>query len=149
MPEYRPDELLHGGESIQVQLRSGGACGIFVRQITPRELTAYLQAEMGGDEAVIAMTCRQLDGAPVPLDDLTLEAFESLLEADARQNFTAARAKEKRDIARAGRQIAALRDANPDAYKELQSAQSAALGSLISSLEPSPPALAAGASASK
>jgi hypothetical protein len=125
-------QIIAGGEEVAVQYR-GQPATAFVRQIRPTELTRYMQAESAGEEDVLKFVAR-ISGEPVDLDALDLPSYELLLEADQRQNFTAARAREKREIARAARQLQVLRDSDPDTYRALQRKQSAAMESLLGSL---------------
>jgi hypothetical protein len=127
--------IVAGGEEVPVTI-AGRSLRAFVRQVRPTELDDYLRAEEQGEEAVLAMTTT-VEGQSVDPDALSLEDWEALVAADERQNFTYARAREKRVAARAERQLAQLRAANPDLYKRLQAKQETAMESLISSLEPS------------
>ena len=127
--------VVAGGERVPVHI-GGKRALAFVRQVRPTELDAYLRAEEHGEEAVLQLTAT-VEGSPIEPDALSLEDWEELVAADARQNFTFARAREKRLAARAERQLAQLRAYNPELYKSLQKKQEAAMGSLISSLEPS------------
>lgn len=140
-------QVIAGGEIVEINYR-GAKTTAFVRQVRPTELTQYLQAEATGEEAVLAMVATGSDGDTIDLNELDLASFEALIEADQRQNFTAARAKEKRETARAGRQLAILREGDPDTYRELQKKQTAVMESLLSSLGPSSPEQGAGSSAS-
>lgn len=133
------DDLINGGELLDLPLRTGKEVRVFVRQVTASELMRYLQAEAEGEEAVLAMTCRVAGTDEViDLDTLTLESYEALLAADQRQNFTAARAREKREAARAARQMAVLRETDPELYRKVLRQQEQAMESLLSSLEQLP-----------
>lgn len=138
-----PAQILAGGETIET--RAAGT--VFVRQVKPTEVIRYLQAEAEGEEAVLTLVCRREDGQPFALDDLSIDEYEAALEVDRRQNFTAARKREAREADRAARQMAALREQNPDAYAQLVKKQSEVMGSMFSSLVPSQPDAGAGSNA--
>jgi len=139
------DDLINGGELLDLPLRTGKEVRVYVRQVTASELLSYLKAEAEGEEAVLAMTCRVAGSdEAIDLDTLTLESYEALLAADQRQNFTAARAREKREAARAARQMAVLRETDPELYRKLQRQQEQAMESLLSSLEQLPSESGAG-----
>ena len=143
-----PSHILVGGETIDITLPDGTKSSAFVRQVKPSELPAYLEAEARGEEAVLTMVAT-IDGQPIDPDALTLDSYELLIEADQRQNFIAARKREKREGERAGRMLDSLKTANPSLHAKLIKNMETETLSLISSLTPSPEAAAAGESAHK
>lgn len=137
-------QVLAGGEEVPICYR-GQPVVAWVRQVTPRELLDYLRSEAEGEEAVLALVVR-IEGEPeVDLDQVDLEGYEALIEADRRQNFTHARRREERETARAMRQLQQLRDSDPETYRKVQQMQGQALESLLSQLGPSVPEPGAGA----
>lgn len=140
-------QIIAGGEEVAVRYR-GEEMVAFVRQVRPTELVSYLRAEATGEEDVLRLVV-SIGDEPIDLDALNLPSYEALIEADQRQNFTAARAREKRETVRAARQLATLRESDPDSYRALQKRQVAAMESLLGSLEPSSPEPATGKSAAQ
>ena len=141
-----PTETLAGGERVPCTLADGTSVNIFIRQVKPSELLAYLEAEAGGEEAVLRLVASR-DGQPLDLDTLSLDSYEALIEADQRQNFTAARKREKREGERAARMLDSLKVANPEMHAKIMQTMGAETQSLISSLTPSPAAAAPGKTA--
>ncbi len=139
-----PADIVAGGEYINAATQAGGTLRVFVRQVKPSELLAYLESEAISEERVLAMVCRDESGNPVDLDELTLEGYEALIEADQRQNFTAARKREKREGERAARQMEALRETNPAMHAKIIESMGAEMKSIISSLTPQPEGAEAG-----
>lgn len=135
-----------GGEIVDC-IYDGREVAIFVRQVTPGQLLDYLRAEAIGEEKVLRMVCALKDFPdPIDLDKLSLDAYEALIEADARQNFTHARRREAREAARARRTMEGLAASNPELHARLTAEQGKALESMLSLLKPSPEAAAAGES---
>lgn len=141
------EQVLVGGEEVPV-VYCGQRVTAFVRQVRPTELTEYLRREAAGEDDILALVAT-FDGDPIVLEDLDLDSYDALIEADQRQNFTAARRKEEREAARAARQMAMLREFDPGAYQRLEAAQVEATESLLSSLAPSASEQGAGAKSSQ
>jgi hypothetical protein len=136
-----PTQIIAGGESVPVELDDGTKTTVFVRQVKPSELAAYIEAEAKGEAAVLAMTAGIDD-----LDTITLDSYDALIEADARQNFTHARKREQREGERAARLMDALKRSNPDLHAELMAQAKRETQSLLSSLTPLPEVAEAGGS---
>lgn len=127
---YEPTgaQTIAGGEAVPVKFRDGSAREVFVAQLRPSQLEAYLVAEVRGELGPIEL----VTGLPVAqLDELDLSSLEALLEADLRQNFSYARRYEKRRAAAALQQLEALRLAAPEQFNRI-------LGELEQRLSPSP-----------
>lgn len=126
------EQVIAGGEEVAV-VYHGQPATAFVRQVKPTELADYLRREAKGENDILELVAT-IDGAAVDLSALGLDSYDALIEADQRQNFTAARRKEKREAARAARQLAVLRETDPTTYKQLHGMQEKAMESLLSSL---------------
>jgi len=137
-----PLQIAAGGETVESP--SGP---LFVRQIAASELMAYLRAEAEGEEAVLRMVVRSIDGSSVDIGALDLDTYEALIEADQRQNFTHARRREAREAERAARMLENLREQNPALAQRLETEQARLLALMLSSAVPSPSGSGAGESA--
>lgn len=112
-------QIIVGGESVQCVSSTGEPSTVFVRQLRPSELGAYVEAEAKGELFPLILTT----GLGLEeLDDISLDSIEALIEADARQNFTHARRHEKRRAAVVERQLDVLRVQSPEAYAKMQDA---------------------------
>lgn len=138
-------QLIAGGEVVPLTFKGTlhQRDNAFVRQVRPSEVARYLQLESDELATLLFVT----DLSAVEIDALTLDAYERLVAADRRQNFSAARARERRESERAARQLEVLRETNPEVYAELTAATKGRVESLISSLAPSPSAPAPGSTA--
>lgn len=134
-------QTIAGGESVPVIFRNDTRRDVFVAQLRPSQLEAYLVAETRGELGPIGLVTGLPDDE---LDELTLPSLEALLEADMRQNFSYARRFEKRRAEAVARQFEALRLAAPEQYAAMTAQLEKLLSPSPDSSPASPPPAAAG-----
>lgn len=135
-------QTIAGGETVTVQFRNGSTREVFVAQLRPSQLEAYLLAETRGELGPIGFVTGLTEAE---LDELPLAHLEALLEADLRQNFSYARRYEKRRAEAVARQFAVLRVAAPEHFAQMSEQLEKLLSPLLASSPVSPPPAAAGA----
>lgn len=138
--EPTAQQTIEGGEKVPVVFRNGKTQDVFVSQLRPSQLPAYLNAELANELGPLSI----VTGLKTEeLDELTLKSMEALLEADMRQNFSYARRYEKRRAEAVGRQFQAMREQAPKDFDRIMTGLEKQLSQSLAS-SPELRAIAAG-----
>lgn len=109
-------ELIQGGRQVSIKI-DGEPKEIKVRQLKPKELDKYIAAEDRSEVDALAFVTG-LD--PDQINDLSMEDYENLVEANEDQNFSFAQARRKRMFKRTWAQLQLVKKSDPAMYAELR-----------------------------